>query len=347
MRPPKPRITKPRLVWRWTGKAWTPFHRITWTESGKRRAHEIKLDWRGDPERLDELYWAAQSGQHDRQKSPACYSWGECILAWRKDPTVQGRLAAKTKADYWRVMDEICEKNAGKDMRKTSRAAVRAAVGKLSDTPRKAARYAQTVSILWNYARRELDWPLGENPAAGLAKYKPAKPYDPWPAWMVKALDTAPERVQTAARLILGTGQRPNAAITMRRDQFRGEWMAVRDEKGDQELEVYCPPALRAYVEALPARGVHVLPKNLTEPQGYHAIERAFRAWRQSLGERASPYSLHGLRKLAIIELAEAGASDAEIQAVTGQSAQMVAYYRTKASKKRLSRSAQERRGRT
>jgi hypothetical protein len=50
--------------------------------------------------------------------------------------------------------------------------------------------------------------------------------------------------------------------------------------------------------------------------------------------ERASPYVLHGLRKLAIVELAEAGACDAEIQAVTSQSAEMVAYYRKGASRK-------------
>jgi len=40
---------------------------------------------------------------------------------------------------------------------------------------------------------------------------------------MISKLDTAPKTVQTAAVLILGTVQRPNAAIKMKRDQFRGE----------------------------------------------------------------------------------------------------------------------------
>lgn len=53
---------------------------------------------------------------------------------------------------------------------------------------------------------------------------------------------------------------------------------------------------------------------------------------------------LHGLRKLAIVELAEAGATDAEIQAVTGQSAEMVAYYRKHANRKQLTKAAQQRR---
>lgn len=344
MTPPRPRISKLHLQWRFLRGQWQPFHRVTWTEGGKRRSREVKLDWKGDPRELDRLYWLAQAGQHEKQERPARYTWRECIIAWRSDATIQRELAATTKASYRPPMDAIMEKNGGKDMRLTTREAVRAALGKLSATPKKASRYAQTISLLWNFAQKELDWPLPVNPAKGLAKYKPAKPFDPWPEWMLAALDSAPERVQTACRLILGTGQRPSAAINMRRDDFDGEWMTVTDEKGDARLEVYCPPSLRSYVDALPVRGAHILAKNLTQPQGYNAVAKAFEKWREGLGEKAKTYSLHGLRKLAIVQLAEAGASDAEIMAVTGQSAATVAYYRKKANQKRLSKQAQRRR---
>lgn len=60
----------------------------------------------------------------------------------------------------------------------------------------------------------------------------------------------------------------------------------------------------------------------------------------------AGAYTLHGLRKLAIVQLAESGASDAEIQAVTNQSAEMVAFYRKRADRKKLSKAAQMRRDR-
>lgn len=50
----------------------------------------------------------------------------------------------------------------------------------------------------------------------------------------------------------------------------------------------------------------------------------------------------YGYGKLAIIQLAEAGATDAQIQEVTGQSAEIVAYYRAKANRKALSKSAQK-----
>lgn len=198
--------------------------------------------------------------------------------------------------------------------------------------------------MLWNFAAEQLDWPLGPNPAKGIVHFGKQREFEPWPEWMVDALSDAPDRVQVLARLILRTGQRPGAAVSMRRDQFEGDWMIVRDEKGKQNLEVYCPQQLREFIDRLPINGQHLLPKNLTEPLTYQAVETTFRLWRRSLGANAKPYSLHGLRKLSIIQLAEAGASDAEIQAVTGQGAEMVAYYRAKANRKALSRTAQNRR---
>ncbi len=343
-RPLKPRIAKPRLKWVWRPAkgVWEPQYRITWTDSGKRRERSITLDWEDDPEKLDRLYWQSKAGRHESQAAPARYTWRECIIAWRKDPRIQGRLADSTKRSYRPPMDDIVGKNGDKDMRKTTRPAIRAAHDKLSKTPRKADRALQTGSLLWNYASKKLDWPLGENPFSGIDHFGKQREFLPWPEWMVKALGTAPERVQTAAQLILGTGQRPNAAINMRREHFRGEWMIVRDEKGDDDFEVFCPDRLRKYVDSLPRTGAYVLAKNLTEPAGYDAVEKAFRKWRESLGEEAKKFVLHGLRKLAIIELAEAGATDAQIQAVTGQSAEMVAYYRANANRKELSRAGQE-----
>lgn len=345
-RPPKPRIVKPHLKWVWRARpgTWAPLHRVTWLQDGKRRERTITLDWRGDARELDRLYWECEAGRHARQAAPARYTWGQLVTAWRGDPRVQRGLAYSTKRSYARPMERLLEKNAGKDVRKATRQTVRQLHDAMAGTPREADRLLQTISLLWNYGKRQLDWPLGDNPAEGIRHFGRQREFEPWPDWMIRALETAPVNVRTAAELMLGTGQRPSAAITMRFDQFRGEWMTVTDEKGGVAFEVYCPARLRAFVEALPRRGAHLLAKNLAEPLGYGSIERAFRKWRTGLGARAQPYTLHGLRKLSIIQLAESGATDAEIQAITNQSLETIAYYRRRASRKRLSRSAQERR---
>lgn len=336
---------KPNLEWKAVRGKMVPRYRLTWTEGGKRRERTISLDWKGDPEELDRLYWQARRGDHPAQKPKApAMCWRNLIVAWRADTQVQRKLSNGTKASYRRTMDAILEKNGEIDVRLTTRQRIRAVQGKYSDTPRKADHMVQVIRLLWNFAKKELDWPLGDNPAGGIKLFGTQLPMDPWPEWMVAALPKAPADVQTAAELILGTGQRPNAAIGMRHDQFAGDYMTVLDEKGDELAEVYCPPRLRSYVASLPKRGAHLLAKNLTQPKGYDAVEKQFRAWREKMGDEARRFTLHGLRKLAIVQLAEAGCSDAQIQAVTGQSAQMVAFYRAKANRKRLSKVAQTRR---
>ncbi|MCE8006423.1 tyrosine-type recombinase/integrase [Aestuariivita sp.] len=347
-RQPKPRITKPHLTWKWNRyrSVWEPYHRITWTQGGKTKERAILLRWEGDRKKLDDEYWLCEAGQHLKQKAPAKYTWGELVKLWRTDPRVQSKLKPSSKLSYARDMDFILAKNKDKDVRTTTRAQVRAMHSKYADRPRKADKLITTVRMLWNYAEHKQDWPMQgkKNPAAKIDLYGRQKEWEPWPDWMIEKLPTAPEVVQCAAELILGTGQRPNAAITMRQDDFSGEWMWVLDEKGTEKFEVYCPDRLRGYLANRGKSGAFVIAKNLTEPVGYDAVEKAFRKWRASLEAKASKYVLHGLRKLAIVQLAEGGCTDAQIQAITNQSVEMIAYYRKVANRKKLSRSGQRKR---
>ena len=48
----------------------------------------------------------------------------------------------------------------------------------------------------------------------------------------------------------------------------------------------------------------------------------------------------HGLRKSAVVMLLEAGCSDAEVAAITGQSRQMIEHYAKQINQKRLAASA-------
>lgn len=314
------------------------YFRKVWTEGGARRERYVRLPDDMDSPDFATEYWAVRSGTSEKVKQKAAQTWRELIAAYRASAKYR-KLAAGTRREYDRVIERILEKNSDKAVKSMTKKALLDVHAKYADTPRKADWYIQVVRLLLNFAIRKLDWKI-DNVASGIDLYGKQREFDPWPAWMVKKLDSAPERVRSAAELILGTGQRPSAAILMRRDQFDGEWMTVTDDKGNQSYEVYCPASLRAYLDQTPIAGVHVIPKNLSQPAGYDAVEKAFRAWRAGLGDRAAPYSLHGLRKLAIVRLAEAGCSDAQIQAITNQSPEMVAYYRKRASRKVLSRDA-------
>lgn len=316
-----------------------PHYRMTWTQDGKRREKFIRLPDDMDSSEFDQAYWAIRGGNHVAVTKPAKDTWAELVTAYRSHPKFT-RLAVRTRHSYDMIINDIVEKNGTRSVSSLTRAQVRAIHMKYAPTPRKADWMIQVLSLLLNFAAKTLDWKV-ENVAAGIELYGKQREFEPWPEWMIGKLDTAPEIVRTAAELILGTGQRPNAALKMKHSDFHGDWMDVLDEKTSTCIEVYTPSALRSYLATLPKQGAYVLAKNLTEPRGYHAVEKVFAAWRGSLGESARPYSLHGLRKLSIIRLAEAGCTDAQIQAITNQSVEMVTYYRQRANRKKLSKAAQ------
>ena len=329
---------KPYITAKTKGDKTRWYFRLTWAEAGKRRERFIALPDDPDSAEFDRAYWSIRSGQSDQVKAPARQTWRQLVTAYRGSAKFK-KLAPRTQKSYTDTIEWILETNADKSVTTLSRQKLRELHMKYASTPRKADMLVQIVSILTNFARKQMDWTI-DNPAEGLDLYGKQREYEPWPDWMVKALNDAPLVVRSAAELILGTGQRPAAAIAMRRDQFNGEWMTVTDEKGDETYEIFCPVVLRRYLDTLPVGGAHILARNLTQPMRYDSVEKQFRAWRESLGESAKPYSMHGLRKLAIVRLAEAECTDAQIQAITNQSPQTVAYYRKRASRKKLSRSA-------
>ena len=271
MKPKKPKISKEHLSWKWDRRnsRWEPYHRVTWTEGAKRKERAIKLKWNGDPKLLDALYWECERGEHKNQHRPETkLTWAALIQLWRSDPLIQKALKPSTQ-DMNRIMD----KNGSRDVRKTTRAGLKAAHRKMADKPRMADRYLTVISLLWNYGKNE-EWPLGDNPVEGIKKYGTQNQFLPWPDWLVEKLVDAPEVVRTACYLILNTGQRPGAAIGMKHSDFRGEWMDVLDEKGGERFEIYCPEQLRRYMEQTKKKGDYVLAKNLREPLGYNIVEK-------------------------------------------------------------------------
>lgn len=329
---------KPYVQIKQTGGIPTPYYRLTWTDGGKRRERFIRLPLDMDSAEFDRAYWAIRSGTSEAIQVPEKQTWAELVAAYRAHPKFS-RLAESTRKSYDRHLNDIVEKNGAKPIAATTRAHVRAVHAKYVSEPRKADWKIQIISLLFNFARLTLDWAV-ENPAEGIELYGSRREFEPWPAWMVAKLVDAPPMVRATAELILGTGQRPSAAVAMRHSDFAGDYMTVKDEKGKLTFEVYCPRPLRDFLKTWPRTGAHIVAKNISEPVGYDGVEKAFRAWRKSLGDPAASFVLHGLRKLAIVRLAEAGCTDAQIQAITNQSAEMVAYYRKNADRKVMSKAA-------
>jgi len=326
------------------------YFRLSWTEDGKRRERYLPLPGDEDSPEFDAEYWRIRSGRHAAlQAAPPRTSFRALVESYRASARWK-RLAPRTRASYQTVLDELIEKNADKDVRRVTRAQVRAIHEKHAATPRKADLMVQVLSVLLNHARVELEW-IASNPASGIRLFGAQRGFNPWPSALQQAFLRAAEAagdavVKTAFLLGTGTGQRPGDLVRMEWEHWDGDYIAVLQEKTKQRVWVWCPARLRAHLESTPRAGHFILAKNLTEPLGYFALEARFRKVRAALGARAEGLTMHGWRYTAAVELAEAGATDAEIQAVTGhRTLAMVQKYRAQASKKRLSRAGQERRG--
>jgi integrase len=327
------------------------YYRLRWTEGGKRRERYLPLPGIEDSPEFDREYWAIRLRKSEQLVAAPRTSWENLIRSYRASRKYRS-LALSTRRKYDAVLEALREKNGARDVRKLTRLQIREVHEKYADTTRKADHYLQVIRLLLNFAKNELDW-IESNPAEGIEMFGPQKSWEPWPeaaqAAFVRACEAlGDDLVLTAYHLGVGTGQRPGDLCGMRWDHFDGESMAVVQDKTEERLWIYCPRDLLGHLQSTPKRGHFILAKNLAEPLGYDALERRFRKVRKAAGTVCSGLVMHGWRYTAAVALADAGCSDAEIQAVTGhKTMQMVLKYRRQADQKRLSKQAQNRRNRT
>lgn len=303
-----------------------------------------RLPGNPDSEEFSIEYWATRNGQ---RRKPVKTTWNALIVSYYGSPSFK-TLSKGSQANYRRHCEAIREKNGDKDMRTFRRKHALAARDALQETWSKANERVAVLSVLCRHAV-DLEW-IERNPVTDIEKLSGGE-YEPWPEAKLRAYEKASgeqDTARTVYELGIGTGQRLGDCVKMMWADFDGEFMAVAQEKTGEKVWVYCPARLRAYLEAIPKRGAYILAKNLTQPLGKRQVQAAVEAVRDDIGVMRGAQRLvpHGWRYTAAVQLAEAGCSDAQIQAVTGhRTLAMVQKYRARADQKRQSKRAQEKRG--
>jgi len=320
------------------------YYRARETVEGKRKELYIRIDATLNSPEFDAIYWAIKSGKHEPKKVNTNFA---ALVSSYMNSRKYKDLADGTKRKYRPILEQIREKNGASDVTRIKRSDVDAIHEKYADTPRKADWYVQILSILFNHAIR-LDW-ITSNPARTVELFGAQKAIEPWPLWFQRAyLDRATGPALTAFYVGSGTGQRAGDMVKMEWAHYHDDYMSVTQEKTKARITIYCPPKLRRFLAELPRTGKHIFARDLASGITYHTLEKHFRAVRDAIAvdvPEAAAYSLHGLRYVAAVELAEAGCTDAEIQAVTGhKTLEMVQKYRSQARQKQLSKTAQEKR---
>jgi integrase len=150
-------------------------------------------------------------------------------------------------------------------------------------------------------------------------------------------------KARLALALLPYTGQRRSDVVLFGRQHLRGEWLHFTQQKNRARkpiaLTLPLHPELQRIIEATPSGALTFLVTEFERPFTANGFGNRFRKW---CDEAAMPLecSAHGLRKAAATRLAEAGATELEIRAITGhQTSKEVNRYTKAASQKLLATS--------
>lgn len=241
------------------------------------------------------------------------------ILAWERSPEWR-KLAPRTQAQYVTYTRDLSSM-AAVEVRRVGRRdlldlrdAVREARGDGA-----AVGFARAVSSLFAWAL-DREW-IEHTPAMRLQKGLVKGHLPAWsPADADLALAALPEHLRRAVVLALYTGQRRGDLIRMPWSAYDGQKIRLVQEKTGIALTIAAPAELRAELDAWRRSAASTL----------ILVNKFGRPWQDSnlskqLGEALSriegfpPHrNIHGLRKLAAANLAQAGCTLHEIAAITG-----------------------------
>ena len=273
---------------------------------------------------------------------PPGRSFRALIRSYKQSPRF-ARLAPRTKSDYLKVLDAILDAIGDLPADKMRRVDVVRLRDANAGTPRFATYAVQVLRILFEHAR-DIGW-RDDNPATGVSGVKgDTAERQPWPADSIAAYRAAADgKALLIFELLHGTGQRIGDVLRMRWDDLADGGIWVRQGKTKARLWVPLTPALAAVLAEAPREGLTIVTARHGRPMSYRGAHQIVMAVRVKIGAEA--HDLHGLRYSAASELAAAGCTDEQIQAITGHTTTaMVRRYAGAARQKVRAKEAQERR---
>jgi integrase len=307
---------------------------------GTTREAELKPTWRRLPDDCGSVaFWTAL----ERARKPVeALSGGlaKMIAAYQASPHY-GDLRPATRREYDRYMKTVKAQIGHLEPADITPAHIAEIRDGLGATPAKANAMIRAIAALYKWGRQRGF--AQNNPASGIDKLKIGE-HRPWPQWAWELTGDMRPELRLACTLALYTGQRLGDVLDMHMGQIKEGLIAVRQAKTGKAMRIPLHRDLGPVLDACRARGALYL---VSRPDGSQFTVDQFHAmWGREMAKepvsriRREGFVFHGLRKSATVKLAEAGCTEKEIAAVTGQSLQMVAHYSKEADQLRLAREA-------
>ena len=203
------------------------------------------------------------------------------------------------------------------------------------------------ISNLWEFAKgfKEFKRKGRINPTTRITRHyqHDGEGHLVWPEEVVEQFDhDAPARLQFVRLGLHYTGQRGGDVIRMKWTDFDGSRIYVVQEKTGKKMWLNCPKPLLAALKREQRKTNSEFMFLNAHGNPYASAQVLSHAIRHRLEAlKVEGYTMHGLRKNAGMELAEAGCTVFEIMAVLGhKTPKMAMFYCEQAQQKRMNKSA-------
>jgi integrase len=232
------------------------------------------------------------------------------------------RLDPRTRRVRRSLLDRLCEKHGEKPAARLESRHVRALRDERADRPEAANAILKALRQAYRYA---VDAELVErDPTRDVSYIRSGSPgFHSWTLEEVKQFEeTHPigTKARLAMALFLFTAQRRSDVIQFGRQHLRRGRLNFTQHKNRNRrpvtLSIPVVPALQEVLSASPCGDLTFLVTEFRRPFTAAGFGNKFRDWCNEAGLRHC--SAHGLRKAAAARLAELGASEHEIMAITG-----------------------------
>lgn len=289
-----------------------------------------------DDPRKPEWWEAYRALSGDAQPRKSANAVGELIKAYKKSPEWL-QLKPSTKEGWGIYLARIDAAWGALEVRGLEPRHVLRFRDKWADKPATANATMRCLSSLlsWSVPR---GWRT-DNPCREIRPLKGGDGYSPWPDDM---LTLAEKEMRTdlwwSAALALYSGQREADCIKMTWADIKDGVMHVVQGKTGKKVWVPVHVALKPILEQIPRRATTVLTNSDGKPWTPSGFKSAWRKDRPKVLVEGG-YVFHGLRKSAVVRLLEAGCTTAEVQAITGQSIEMVEHYAKEVNQRKLAKS--------
>lgn len=282
-------------------------------------------------------YQAALDTVLDRRSRHPAGSVGAMIVNYYSSVEFTDGLKPSSKALYRQVLEAIRTAHGHRTVTGLDETQARKILEKIGkDRPGMANLTRAVMHKVMKLAR------INPNPFGGIPPYRVGT-HHTWTESELAAYEARwplGTRQRLAYAALLWTSQRAGDVVRMRRPTPNAATIDVTQEKTGAEVSIPIHAELWAAIKAGPANGVFLIGDERGRPISRHSLTRIVKAAAKTAGLPAKCLP-HGLRKAAMRRLAEHGATEKEIQGVSGhKTLKEVARYTAAANQKRLAENA-------